>query len=282
MSQTIHLLDSPESRRHLSATLVDRVLTVEGSRFYDDIVIRRKTGDPSILVISHKRRHGVPVISEFDVAEVLLVRVNLNEGNDRFLVDDTAAIVLTHREINGGGGDDLISGGRTADVINAGAGNDIISGRQGHDIIGGGGGDDLIDGGGGNDTVYAGEGEDSIFAGSGDDQLFGDEGNDVLDGSFGSDEVHGGDGDDILTGNFNIDGPEFPLPVLTPGVVTTPRPGITFFVDTIFGDAGNDDFDAYDEAQEFRDRSLTQDFGGNTLAPKSQRINGFLNSRAFE
>jgi len=55
-------------------------------------------------------------------------------------------------------------------VINGGGGNDTITGSAGNDVIEGGDwGNQTIDGGAGNDVIYAGKGNDSVSGGAGDD-----------------------------------------------------------------------------------------------------------------
>ena len=100
--------------------------------------------------------------------------------------------------------------------VDGGIGNDIISGSLGVDDLYGGSGDDqinsglpsggldFVDGGDGNDTilaggvVFGGAGNDTITASSADDDLFGGDGDDVIDAGSGSDDLFGGDGDDLL------------------------------------------------------------------------------------
>ncbi len=55
--------------------------------------------------------------------------------------------------INGGGGNDVISGSAAADDIRGGSGNDTLNGNGGIDTIRGGGGTDTITPGAGNDVV---------------------------------------------------------------------------------------------------------------------------------
>jgi hypothetical protein len=71
--------------------------------------------------------------------------------------------------ISGGDGDDLLGGGFDNDILFGGAGNDILFGDNsdlvaGADRIDGGTGDDLMEGGGGADTFVftTGDGEDTI------------------------------------------------------------------------------------------------------------------------
>ena len=56
--------------------------------------------------------------------------------------------------IYGRAGNDLITGGLTADQLAGGNGNDILTGLSGNDEFWGGSGNDILLGGGGTDTVY--------------------------------------------------------------------------------------------------------------------------------
>ena len=60
-------------------------------------------------------------------------------------------------------------GAATAAYINGGMGNDSLTGSDGDDFLVGGGGDDILVGGAGNDNFIGGGGADSISGGDGDD-----------------------------------------------------------------------------------------------------------------
>jgi Ca2+-binding RTX toxin-like protein len=82
-------------------------------------------------------------------------------------------------------------------VIDGGAGDDSITGTQG---------DDVLFGGDGRDTLRGAFGDDVLFGGADNDTLLGQTGDDVLDGGDGHDLVNGGPGDDVLlNGEINID-----------------------------------------------------------------------------
>jgi Ca2+-binding RTX toxin-like protein len=296
-------VESLEERRLLTAVLAsDGLLTVTGTKNFDDIVISREGAQGQTLMVSEKRKGESPTTTSFNYTAVSRIVVNLGAGSDRFIFDDTDDVTAQPRSINGGAGDDLLSGGRAADAINGGPGNDTLSGRQGNDSVSGNDGDDLISCGPGNDTADGGDnndhvqgdagddtlrgndGDDFVFGVGGDDSLFGDDGsdslegcdgdddlfggngNDVLDGLFGSDLLHGDAGDDILTGNFGNDGPD--------------DPGDD---DSLFGDAGNDDFDPNDTSSEVKDRNAA-DAGRNSFVPSGQfapGVNAILGQRSF-
>jgi Ca2+-binding RTX toxin-like protein len=127
--------------------------------------------------------------------------VQINGGSG----DDTITGSGLGNEIDGGDGDDTINGGGWPDDIKGGSGNDRIDGGFGDDIIDGGVGNDIIDGGGNDDFIYGG---------AGDDRVNGGDGCDIIKGEAGADNIHGGDGFDMIYGGEGTD--------------------------TIFGEGGND------------------------------------------
>lgn len=98
--------------------------------------------------------------------------------------------------LQGGEGNDLMSGGGAADTLSGGAGDDQIDAK---------GGADTIDAGSGNDMVWAGAEDDDISGGFGDDTLYGQAGDDVVTGDFGADLLFGHEGDDTLSGGAGAD-----------------------------------------------------------------------------
>lgn len=119
-------------------------------------------------------------------------------------VDDTL-------RLDGGTGNDRLTGAAGEDVLIGGSGNDVLSGLDGLDQLDGGTGNDQLfggtggdrlDGGSGNDLLFGQDGADRLDGGGGNDQLFGGEGLDRLAGGGGNDELSGGDGADLfLFGN---------------------------------------------------------------------------------
>src|SRR5690606_23973662 len=103
-------------------------------------------------------------------------------------------------------------------IIDGGAGNDYLTGHNNDDLIFGGAGNDRIAGGGGNDILLGGAGADPISTGAGDDRAYGDgdtydeffdevidvdpplTGNDVINGENGDDRLFGGGKNDRLNG----------------------------------------------------------------------------------
>jgi Ca2+-binding RTX toxin-like protein len=73
-----------------------------------------------------------------------------------------------------------------------------IDGGHGNDTLTGTGGDDVIRGGSGKDTLYGGAGNDDLDGGLNADNLYGQDGNDTLRDGGGADYFDGGSGHDTL------------------------------------------------------------------------------------
>lgn len=143
--------------------------------------------------------------------------------------------------LDGGSGNDSLTGGDHADMLIGGLGNDTLQGGAGSDFLRGGSGNDLMTGGAGSDNYEvdsitdrvvesADQGIDNIFTmvnytlpdnvenlvifsvasltgtGNGlDNILLGYNGNDTLNGGAGNDTLEGGLGNDLLNGGAGID-----------------------------------------------------------------------------
>ena len=158
---------------------------------------------------------------------------NLSDlGNSFTLAGSTQSYQIT---VNGGTGDDAISGWSQADTLDGGGGADILTGGGGNDVLIGGTGTDLMRGGLNNDIYYVDNAGDDVVeaGGSGDDSIFssvsynllgryvetltltgsaninavgntqlntlvGNSGNNILRGGLGNDRLTGGGGADIF------------------------------------------------------------------------------------
>ncbi|MDA0285104.1 MAG: hypothetical protein O3B86_17275, partial [Planctomycetota bacterium] len=140
--------------------------------------------------------------------------------NDSITISSLADVTALVLNIEGQGGDDTISAagaslGGVRLLMDGGAGDDTITGSSDADTITGGDGDDMVSGADGNDTLRGGLGNDVLFGENGNDLIDGEDGNDTLQGdagndsllgSFGDDVLMGGDGDDTSRGGFGDDG----------------------------------------------------------------------------
>ncbi|MGH2948921.1 MAG: calcium-binding protein [Solirubrobacteraceae bacterium] len=119
-------------------------------------------------------------------------------GGNTAAADDTFALVIDAR-----GGDDTIAV-NTADLasvtVDGGAGNDVITGSPEVDTLSGGDGNDRVVGAQGGDTMAGGNGNDVLVWNPGD-------GSDVMDGEAGADdiEVNGGSAGETFTAVPNGD-----------------------------------------------------------------------------
>jgi len=100
--------------------------------------------------------------------------------------------------VNGLGGNDVLSGTGLAVTgplvtLDGGDGDDTVTGSAGDDVLLGGNGNDRLVGLSGDDLIDAGAGDDSVAGGSGDDILNGGDGTDTIDGGLGDDIAANGE-----------------------------------------------------------------------------------------
>ncbi|MBC8289938.1 MAG: pre-peptidase C-terminal domain-containing protein, partial [Planctomycetes bacterium] len=238
----------PKARRHASDTesleartmltvstlLIGNELSIVADGD-DTIAVRPNPGNATQVQVVE---NGVvaTTVAGVSVNDILTIDIHGGSGSnaiDLSQVNSTAFPNLTSVRIDGGDGDDTITGsadigdtiigGDGHDSITAGAGADSIAAGDGHDTVTGGfgentllagdgndlivGGDaaDLIDGGDGDDTLSGGAGDDTIQAGNGMDVINGNNGNDSVQGDFGDDLVQGDAGDDTVIGGSGSD-----------------------------------------------------------------------------
>lgn len=192
--------ESVESRRMLSAAISHGVLTIEGTRRSDTIVLTMDTSKTLRVRIGN-------VESTFLKKSFSQIRISGGLGDDLVTIGSDATPITLPASVSGGDGDDtLISG----------TGNDSCSGGNGADQITGAGGDDVIDGDNGNDDLHGGDGRDSVCGGRGDDRLQDDSGRDSVFGNAGNDLIYFHDDEkqfrDLATNELNFAEPIFSVP----------------------------------------------------------------------
>jgi Ca2+-binding RTX toxin-like protein len=139
-----------------------------------------------------------------DVETVEAVILEGLAGNDSATVGNLTGVAdLTAIGLNMGDGDDTVNGSAQANpaialVIDGGAGNDNLTGSPGFDTINGGAGNDTIVGLVNLDTIDGGDGDDTITGGPGNETQLGGAGNDTF-------IWNPGDGSDTLVGGAGID-----------------------------------------------------------------------------
>ena len=146
---------------------------------------------------------GIDVVMESADVDFTLTNNSLTgRGTDILLSIETAHLI-------GGASDNVIDiSGFTASyppTLDGGAGNDQLTGSSFMDLLRGQDGNDTLNGGGGNDFLQGGAGDDQIFGGDGSDGLSGGSGNDTLFGGTGDDTAYGGTGDDSIRGEAGAD-----------------------------------------------------------------------------
>ena len=116
----------------------------------DQYTLIMDLGDGQIL-----RTYGI-MQSQFKQYFDVEKTINPTDGNDRLSAG------YLELSVDGGVGDDEITGNNWGNNLSGGDGNDIITADLGNDIISGGDGNDKITTGAGNDEVGAGSGNDEI------------------------------------------------------------------------------------------------------------------------
>lgn len=167
--------------------VIGGVLHVVGANA-NDIVLISQLGGTLIVLATFNNDNPVT----FAAAAVTEINVRTRGGNDIVLTTSNVTHKMT---IDGGSGNDLLTGGNGKNLLIGGTGNDTLYGA---------GGDDVLLGGDGNDDLLGGDGNDVLVGGKGNDILCGGNGRDLIIGGLDNDDLEGGDGEDILIGGYTI------------------------------------------------------------------------------
>jgi Ca2+-binding RTX toxin-like protein len=189
-------VEALEGRRMLSATIVDRVLVIEGGRRADTVEVARE-GKKSVRVTVNGER------STFALKRFGTIRIVLGRGTDIVVVGTNERQIGVPAGIDAGGGNDTIYSGAGNDSVDCGAGDDFVASYTGADRVRGGDGADTLLTGDGADTLYGDAGDDVVHAGGGDDLAYGGAGDDELWDEPGTDLVYGNKGNDRYVVNAN-------------------------------------------------------------------------------
>ena len=168
-------------------------------------------------------------------------------GNNALNLSGSTYVIYGHRaefgvtrvgtdlnnRINGGKGDDAMTGRGGNDTLIGWEGDDTIGGGDGNDTIDAGDGDDHVDGGSGNNNIKGGLGDDVISTGDGLDTLDGGGDDDTLNGGSWADALTGGEGSDLLNGGSGSDTASY----------LASTAGISLALDGFFAAAGDAAFD---------------------------------------
>ncbi|MDD4888483.1 MAG: FG-GAP-like repeat-containing protein [Phycisphaerae bacterium] len=136
-------------------------------------------------------------------AGIGLVNVSTLAGDDT--VDLTNLTTGVPTAIDGGDGNDTLTGTPGVDYLRGGFGNDSLFGLAGADTLDGGPGNDLLNGGLGDDMILYGDNSDTGTWNGGD----------------GNDTVEGGDGTDVLVVNGTVAADTFVVSEVGRRVVVT-------------------------------------------------------------
>jgi hypothetical protein len=154
----------PAAAATTSASVANDILTVSGGGGDDRIALRLAPGAAGVLQVDF----GDDGLAEdsFDRATFSRIEVFAGGGDDQFRVD----------QANGVFTDEALT-------VDGGSGNDTLTGGDGAELFLGGGGRDAVDGNRGDDTALLGIGPDSFRwdPGDGSDVVEGDNGTDTLD-----------------------------------------------------------------------------------------------------
>jgi Ca2+-binding RTX toxin-like protein len=161
----------PSKHEHFEHPKVKHgVLTVEGTRGDDTIVLALKPGRPDIVQVDVGDARKNPF--HFKRKDIDSIYVDSGDGNDAVSIDEangvfTDTIATT---LDGGEGDDTLAGGSGAEMLIGSGGNDSIDGNKGADKALMGAGDDTFvwDPGDGSDVVEGQDDSDTmVFNGAG-------------------------------------------------------------------------------------------------------------------
>jgi len=187
------IFESLEKRQLMSANLSGQepgMLIIFGTLNSDTITVTKLT-DGRVRVNDNGN------FKTFAAGAVTSIWAVMSSGSDQLTIDSDLTIPTT---LDGGNGDDKITGGSGNEVLLGGAGHDDLRGRNGNDQIEGDAGNDIIRGGNGDDELNGDVGKDVIYGGAGKDELNGGDNNDILVAVGGgqADNAVGGSGTDTF------------------------------------------------------------------------------------
>jgi Ca2+-binding RTX toxin-like protein len=139
----------------------------------------------------------------FKAASVTRIVIDGRDGSDKIRYNEKASRIAVKTVIDGGIGNDRITGSTRNDTIRGGAGRDFILGGKGNEKIEGGDDDDTIFGDAGNDRLF-GQGGDDLMGGD-DEGTFLIVGRSIPKQITGNDSLDGGDGNDWLMGGVRYE-----------------------------------------------------------------------------
>ncbi|WP_447763318.1 calcium-binding protein [Sphingopyxis panaciterrae] len=191
-----------------------------------------RTGVTAAQVDALQRLSGrfqVTTAGDLDLAGTTIARGTIFHLTNNATIFDLAGIIPLGANdeilvtVNGGDGNDQITGSTSNDQLSGGAGDDILYGTGGNDTLEGGAGDDILDGGGGNDILTGGAGRDTMLGGSGFDTFYLNDPADLVAGEI----IDGGFDRDRLVFGYSADISETGALITNVEAVTTSVDGVS-------------------------------------------------------
>ena len=163
-------------------TLENGVLTVNGTNAADAIALRQSAAQRGVLEVDFGDDGRADF--EFNTADLTRVIVKAGNGDDTVRIDESNGPFSNFipTTLEGGNGDDTLTGGSGAVTLHGGNGNDKLIGGTGDETLFGDNGNDTIDGNKGADTGVLGNGDDTFIWDPGD-------GSDIVEGQNGYDTM---------------------------------------------------------------------------------------------
>jgi uncharacterized delta-60 repeat protein len=213
-----------EVRRFLTTAVVDadNVLQIDGGSGADSITVTQLSSG-RVTVSGVVASDGLLRRFDFGSDPGFFERINIDglAGSDTITISTTLTNYLSST-INGGTGNDTLTGGNRRDTFNGGDGDDLMDGRGSSDVFFGDLGLDTVNyssrttgltftidnaANDGTDAEFDNirSGTEEIIGGAGADDMTGSSVNDYLSGGAGGDTIRGGLGNDRLTGSTGSD-----------------------------------------------------------------------------
>jgi hypothetical protein len=159
-----------DAAQPVRAKLKRGVLTIDGTKASDAIVLRLAADEPGLLEVDIGADGSAD--ESFVRGEIAAIAVDTRAGDDLVRIDEGNGAVNDGipTTIDGGDGNDDLAGGTGAETLRGGDGTDSIDGNRGADVGLMGAGDDTFvwDPGDGSDVVEGDDGADTmVFNGAG-------------------------------------------------------------------------------------------------------------------
>jgi Ca2+-binding RTX toxin-like protein len=158
----------------------DDTLVITGTEGSDNVTLRLFSPGSNVLVVDTAGGGSGSVLSQQAMPRFLFdkIAIDMRGENDSVRIDEANGVFTDTEQttMDGGAGDDTMTGGTGREVYLGGAGDDFVDGNRGDDLGVMGADDDTFrwDPGDGNDTIEGQEGFDTmLFNGAG--------GNDAVD-----------------------------------------------------------------------------------------------------